>query len=199
MFLPEPPASAAQADLYARDTAEDGYVSNSVRLWAWRPEVCNAFIETRKLLAPHLSMRERAVLVCATARAIDDAYCALAWGQQLAGQSDAATAAALLAGRDPEQLTPREKALATWARQVARAPNTTRAADVELLRSVGLSDQEIFDATVFIAFRLAFSTVNDALGARPDWQLAGDVPREVRAAVTYGRPQTTRGEAEQAS
>jgi uncharacterized peroxidase-related enzyme len=188
MFLPEPPPSAAQADLYARDVAEDGYVSNNVRLWAWRPEVCNAFIDTRKLLVPHLSMRERAVLVCAAARAIDDSYCSLAWGHQLAKQVDATTAAALLTGDDPDSLTPREKALVAWARQVVRAPNAARREDVERLRGAGLTDQEIFDATVFIAFRLAFSTVNDALGARPDWQLALEVPREVREAVTYGRP-----------
>ena len=50
-----------------------------------------------------------------------------------------------------------------------------------------LDDREIFEATVFIAFRLAFSTVNDALGAAPDAQLAAAVPEIVRAAVTYGR------------
>jgi hypothetical protein len=53
-----------------------------------------------------------------------------------------------------------------------------------------LSEQEIFEATVFIAFRLAFSTVNDALGARPDWQLAAAASPEVRDAVTFGRPTT---------
>src|SRR5437868_13727155 len=152
MFLSDPPASPAQADLYARDVADDGYVSNNVRLWAWRPEVCNAFVETRKLLADHLSMRERAVLVCATARAIDDAYCSLAWGQQLAKETDASTAGALLRGEDAPGLTPRDNALAAWAAQVSRAPNAIRREDVDSLRNVGLSDQEIFDATVFVAF-----------------------------------------------
>jgi hypothetical protein len=56
------------------------------------------------------------------------------------------------------------------------------------LRSAGLDDRTIFEATAFIAFRLAFSTVNDALGANPDWQLVGTAPPEVRSAVTYGRP-----------
>jgi uroporphyrinogen decarboxylase len=62
------------------------------------------------------------------------------------------------------------------------------AADVEALRIAGLSEREIFEATVFAAFRMAFSTVNDALGARPDWQLAQAAPRPVRKAVTFGRP-----------
>jgi hypothetical protein len=34
---------------------------------------------------------------------------------------------------------------------------------------------------------LAFSTVNDALGARPDWELAAAAPAAVRDAVGYGR------------
>jgi hypothetical protein len=68
-----------------------------------------------------------------------------------------------------------------------REPNAITAEDVDRLRAVGLTDQEIFDVTVFVAFRLAFSTVNDALGARPDWQLAAAAPATVRDAVDYGR------------
>ena len=52
----------------------------------------------------------------------------------------------------------------------------------------GLADREIFEATAYVAFRLAFSTVNDALGAQPDEELVAEAPPEVRAAVTYGRP-----------
>ncbi|HSV50668.1 MAG TPA: hypothetical protein VLJ57_01025, partial [Burkholderiaceae bacterium] len=58
---------------------------------------------------------------------------------------------------------------------------------VDTLRAAGLSDQEIFEATVFVAFRMAFSTVNDALGVEPDAQVAEAAPPEVREAVTYGR------------
>ena len=50
-----------------------------------------------------------------------------------------------------------------------------------------MSDREILEATLFVAFRQAFSTVNDALGVNPDRELAGQVPAEVRAAVGYGR------------
>ena len=36
--------------------------------------------------------------------------------------------------------------------------------------------------------RIAFSTVKDARGARPDRPLVEAAPAAVRAAVTYGRP-----------
>lgn len=74
-----------------------------------------------------------------------------------------------------------------WSRQVVKDPNATTQADVDRLRKAGLSDREIFEATTWIAFRMAFSTINDALGAPPDLQLAEDAPRLVREAVSYGR------------
>ncbi|MBB5774982.1 hypothetical protein [Nonomuraea jabiensis] len=39
-----------------------------------------------------------------------------------------------------------------------------------------------------MTLRIAFSTVNDALGARPDAALRSTAPRSVLEAVTFGRP-----------
>jgi hypothetical protein len=78
--------------------------------------------------------------------------------------------------------------MAAWARRVARDPNGTSAADVAGLRLAGFSDADIFAMTVFVALRVAFSTVNDALGARPDAQYRSLAPAAVLDAVTYGRP-----------
>ena len=137
--------------------------------------------------ASALTDRDRAVLVTATAAERRDSYCSLAWGTRLAELSDDRTAAQLIGGVAAPALSDREVALAAWARQVVRDPNATTDDDVEGLRKVGLGDREIFEATVFVAWRLAFSTINDALGATPDRQLADDTPAAVRAAVSYGR------------
>jgi alkylhydroperoxidase family enzyme len=91
---------------------------------------------------------------------------------------------------NPTGLSSRQVALAHWARQVVLDPNATTQADVDQLRDVGFSDREIFEATVFIACRLAFATVNDALGAVPDRELIARVPPGVREAVTFGRVNT---------
>jgi uncharacterized peroxidase-related enzyme len=189
MFLSMPSPSEASSSLYARDIADDGYVSNLTRLWAWRPDVFDSFLNTRRVLTEKaaLSLRERAILVCATAANMGDSYCALAWGRTLASETDPTTAAEVLQRKEPSALTARERALATWARQVVRDPNAITAEDVDRLRQAGVTDGEIFNATVFVAFRLAFSTVNDALGACPDAPLAGAAPASVRDAVNYGR------------
>lgn len=189
MFLEEPPDTEGKLALYRRDIANDGYVANFTRLWAWRPEVFDTFFRLRNLLSEQaaLSLRERAILVCATAANLGDSYCALAWGTRLASETDPNTAAQVAQRKEPAELTARERALATWAGQVVLKPNAITAEDVDSLRAAGLTDQEIFDVTVFVAFRIAFSTVNDALGARPDWQLAAAAPATVRDAVRYGR------------
>ena len=88
---------------------------------------------------------------------------------------------------DDDRLDPAERALAAWARQVARDPNGTAAADVEALRAAGYDDGQIAALTMFVALRIAFSTVNDALGARPGPELVASAPAAVRDAVTYGR------------
>ena len=195
MFLQEAPASEARDAVYDEDREEDGYVANHTRLWSWRPDLRKAFLEQRfgVMSSSSLTDRDWAVLVTATVAERDDSYCSLAWGRAPGRASDEETAAQVIAGGAAPGLSERERALADWARQVVRDPNATTEADVARLREVGLSDREIFEATAFIAFRLAFSTVNDALGGAPDKQLAEAAPEPVRAAVSFGRaPSSTR-------
>ncbi|AMO25302.1 hypothetical protein UC35_06960 [Ramlibacter tataouinensis] len=163
---------------------------NLMRAWAWRPEVFDGFTALRSQLTSKssLSKRELAVLVCAGASELGDSYCSLALGKTLAREAGATAAAAVIANKAAEELTERDRALAAWARKMVANPNATTPADVDALRQAGLSEREIFEATVFVAFRQAFSSVNDALGLSPDRILAEQVPPEVRAAVTYGRP-----------
>lgn len=52
----------------------------------------------------------------------------------------------------------------------------------------GFIDAEIFAITVFVALRIAFSSVNGALGACPDAALHCTAPKAVLDAVTFGRP-----------
>jgi uncharacterized peroxidase-related enzyme len=188
-FLAEPPEVEDTKAMFDSDRESDGYVANFTRLWGWRPEVFKEFYALRASLmeSSPLTDRDFAVLVTSTASELNDSYCSLAWGNRLAGLADAETAGQVLGGQPAPALSERESALSAWARAVVRDPNGTRQEEVDRLREAGLGDQEIFDATAFIAFRLAFSTVNDALGAAPDRQLVDEVPEEVRAAVTYGR------------
>jgi uncharacterized peroxidase-related enzyme len=191
-FLEEPPITAPVQALFDEDLTDDGYVWNVTRLWAHQPGTVNSLFElmSQAFRPSGLSFRQRGILVVAAASALGDSYCSLAWSGKLGQASEAAVAAGVLDGSDAG-LTDQEKAMAAWARQVARDPNATTPADVQALRDAGLDDGQIFAITAFVALRLAFSTINDSLGAQPDAPLARSLPPEVRAAVTFGRPVAT--------
>jgi uncharacterized peroxidase-related enzyme len=175
--------------LFNLDLAEMGFVMNSSRLWAYQPEALAVLfgLMSQVASARPIRYRERGILVAACASALGDSYCSLAWGTKLAEKTDAQLAAGVLRG-DDGALSEAERAMAAWARRVARDPNGTRTEDVQELRDAGFSDADIFAMTVYVALRIALSTVNDALGARPDAEYRTLAPAPVRDAVTYGRP-----------
>ena len=188
-FLAAPDMTPDARKLLDDDIDEVGFVMNLTRIWAYQPGTNLGLFDLMKSALSGLSfdVRTRGVLVTATASTLGDSYCSLAWGERLAAAADASTAAGVLTG-DDTGLTPREQALAAWARKVARAPNSTTEADVQAVRDAGYSDAAIFGMTVYIALRIAFSTVNDALGARPDVEYLASAPRSVIDAVSFGRP-----------
>jgi alkylhydroperoxidase family enzyme len=187
-FLAEPEPSAGQQKMYDADLAQDGYVWDNSRLWGHQPVLDDRLgaLLMAATEASGLSTRERAMLVIGQASTIGDSYCSLAWGRWLTELEDAGTAAAALR-RDEAPFDERERALAAWARKVAGDPNGTTPGDVQALRDVGFDDAQILALTVYTASRIALSTVNDALGARPDLALAEMLDPAVREAVTWGR------------
>jgi uncharacterized peroxidase-related enzyme len=187
-FLAEPPVTSEAQALYDDDLSESGYVWNVSRLWAYQPQTMERLFElmSQAFKPSGLDFRQRGILVAATASTLGDSYCSLAWGGKLSGVSNAALAAGVLKGEDTD-LTDQEQAIASWARKVARDPNATTPDDIQALHEVGLGDDQIFAMTAFVALRVAFSTINDALGACPDPELISSLPPAVAAAVTYGR------------
>ncbi|MEV4458970.1 hypothetical protein [Microbispora sp. NPDC049633] len=188
-FLGVPDVTDEARQIFDEDIAEVGYVMSTSRLWAYQPATMTGLFDLLGQVnaGEHLSLRQRSVLVTACASAFGDSYCSLMWGSRLARASDEETAAGVLKGVD-DGLSNSERAMAAWARKVARDPNGTTAADVQELRDAGFSDPQIFTITAFVALRVAFSTVNDALGLRPDAPLRSTAPAAVRDAVTFGHP-----------
>jgi len=193
-FLSAPPDSPEAQRVFEDDLNGMGYVMNVSRLWAHLPA---ALTDLSGLMgtathAGSLTTRQRGVLVTAAASALGDSYCALAWGKKLAEATSPELAADVIRG-ESEHLDAADLALARWARLVVTDPNAVTADDVQGLRDAGFDDEQIFAITAFVAFRLAFSTVNDALGAVPDHELAASTPEPVRSAVAFGRPPAAAG------
>jgi alkylhydroperoxidase family enzyme len=187
-FLGEPPPSDEREKLYADDLANDGYVWNLTRVWAWCPEALVAVSDALRGVSKAVTMElnDRAVLTLAAASTIEDSYCSFAYGLTSSQTSGEPVAIDVLSGTE-QHLTGRDAGLARWARKVAGNPNGIHQGDVDELRSLGLDDREILAVTVFVALRIAFSTVNDALGATPDAELVAQLPPSIRHAVSWGR------------
>lgn len=113
MFLTSPPGSAEAEALYAEDLRAMGFVMNGSRLWAHDPRLHDELFAllTRAAGDAGLSLRQRGVLVVASASTLGDSYCSLAWGTKLAREADEDLAAAVLEGTD-RGLTPQEQVLA---------------------------------------------------------------------------------------
>jgi alkylhydroperoxidase family enzyme len=72
------------------------------------------------------------------------------------------------------------------ATKVAQDATSVEQADIDRLRSLGLSDQDILDVVLAAAARCFFSKVLDAVGAEPDAKY-GQLDPAVREALTVGR------------
>lgn len=184
-----PPPDERTGPPYRRDRDGLGYVMNLTRLWAQLPDAMDGYGHLVGLAAQEagLTMRERSVLISACAASIRDSYCSLVWGTKLAGFAGASAAASVLLGGESD-LDAEEQVLARWARKVSTCPNDTTEGDVQDLRAAGRTDQQIFALTLFVALRVAFASVNDALGVQPDAAVHASAPPAVRDAVTFGRP-----------
>jgi alkylhydroperoxidase family enzyme len=188
-FLRAPEVTKEVQRLFDEDLAEMGYIPNVSKLWAYQPSVANGLFDliTEAVASQKLTFRHRAILIAACASTLGDSYGSFSWGTGLAGVTDAHTAAGVLRGND-EQLSDEERAMAIWARKIADDPNSTSADDVQALRDAGFTDEQIFAITTFVGLWLAFSTINDALGLRPDAVLRSSAPEEVVDAIRFGRP-----------
>jgi alkylhydroperoxidase family enzyme len=175
--------------LYADDLAQNGFVMNLSRVWAHRPGLHDRLFALLQEAfdAAGLTDRQKGVLIAACAAAREDSYCSLAWGTRLAGAAGGEVAAAVLRG-EHDALGEGDRVLARWAHRVASDPNGTGPHDVQELRDAGFDDARILAITVYVAGRLAFSSVNGALGAAPDAEYRALAPAPVRSAVDYGRP-----------
>ncbi len=188
-FLAAPTHTPEAQRLFDDDVEGVGYVTNVSRLWAYMPTTLEGLSDLmgQATQAGSLTLRQRAVLVTAAASTLGDSYCSLAWGKKLAAELGPEVAAAVIRGAD-DGLGADERALAHWARTVATDPNAIEDSDVQGLRDAGFDEAQIFAITAFVALRLAFSTINDALGTNPDSELGTSTPEPVVSAVTFGRP-----------
>jgi uncharacterized peroxidase-related enzyme len=134
-----------------------------------------------------MDKRRYELATLAAAKVLRSSYCALAHGTVLAELLGPEATRAVADGDADTALDPVDAEIVRFATLVARDAAAVTAKDVDRLRAVGLSDEDILDVTLAVAARCFFSTVLEALGVQPDPAYQALDP-DLRAALTVGRP-----------
>jgi len=187
------PAEARERvrEMYALEQADWGYVPDYAMAFCYRPEVMARWGELLAEIRRPVDPRRMELATFVAAHEARHSPCSLAHGAALAKIIGKEAVLAIAAGREAEVLDPADSAVVRYARQIARDASRITAADIEDLRSQGLGDDEIFDIAANAASRCFFTKLLDALGADADSGMMRVDP-ELRAALTVGRPISTR-------
>lgn len=81
-----------------------------------------------------------------------------------------------------------DRAVFRFAGKLARSACTVEQADIDALRSLGLSDTDVVDVVLAVAARAFFTTVLDGLGAQLDAETAREFDSQLMSAMVVGRP-----------
>jgi uncharacterized peroxidase-related enzyme len=190
-FIKTIPPAEAEGEvrrMYEQNQSRLGYVPNYAKAFSLRPHVMDSWAQLLKSIRSTMDARRYELVTLAAARALRSSYCALAHGRALESQFvSAEDLLRIAAGTEDAPLQPAEAAIMRFAEKVARQADAVTEEDVEILRTHGLDDGQIFDVAATAAARCFFSKLIDALGAEPDASYETFSP-ELRRVLTVGRP-----------
>jgi uncharacterized peroxidase-related enzyme len=185
--VPEAEATGEVARMYEADREIFGHLPNFTEAFSLRPEVYAAWRQLNGAIKANMDLRRYELATVAAARRLRSSYCTLAHGSVLMEkflEPDAVRG--VVADYRTAGLEPVDVAVMDLADKVATDATSVTPADVERLRSLGLSDAEIVDVVLAAAARCFFSKTLDGLGAEPDAKYSQLDP-ELRDVLTVGR------------
>jgi uncharacterized peroxidase-related enzyme len=164
---------------------------NMARAFAEHPEILAAWQQLNGGLKQRMDLRRYELATLAAALRLRSSYCSLAHGSVLAQEFDGPDVVqAIVADRHAAGLDETDVAIMDFAEQVAADATQVTEADRDRLRSLGLSDAEIFDVVLAAAARSFLTKSLEAMGVRPDASYA-ELEPGLRDALTVGLPIAT--------
>src|SRR5437588_10280282 len=183
----EEEASGTVAEMYAADRETFGFVPNFTQAFSLRPAVYSAWRQLNGAIKSGMDLRRYELATIAAARHLRSSYCMLAHGSVLMSQFlDAQALQAVATDHRSADLSATDMAIMDFAEKVVDDATSIDQADIDRLRSAGLSDTDILDVVLAATARCFFSKTLDALGYYPD-PTAAELDPEVRDVLTVGR------------
>jgi uncharacterized peroxidase-related enzyme len=186
--VPETDATGPVAEMYEVDRATFGYLPNFAKAFSLHPEVYAAWRQLNGAIKTNMDLRRYELATMAAARRLRSTYCTLAHGSVLMAEflkPDAVRA--LVDDYRTADLEPVDLAVMDLADKVADDAGSVTQADVDRLRTLGLTDAEILDVVLAAAARCFFSKALDALGTEADAKYS-ELEPDLRDTLTVGRP-----------
>jgi len=160
--------------LFDKFKEKTGFIPNVARNFALTPEHFLRWFRYYDFLMrnedqSHLTRKEREMIAVVVSSANECEYCLAshsAYLRELSG--DPVLPDVLAANYRRAHLNPRERALLDFAYQMTVDSATMSAADVQMLRSVGLADEAIFEAAQVAAMFNFTNRLANALGWVPN-------------------------------
>ena len=170
----EDEATGATAEIYAADRELNGFVPNFTQAFSLRPEVYAAWKQLNGAIKGGMDLRRYELATIAAAARLRSSYCTLAHGSVLMDKGFLAPdeLPTVVSDHRDAGLEEAEVAVMDLAAKVVEDATGVEQADIDRLRSLGLSDQDILDVVLAAAARCFFSKVLDAVCAEPDGKYA---------------------------
>jgi uncharacterized peroxidase-related enzyme len=187
-LIPDSQASDEVEQHFEAGRVSLGYVPNYARAFGHRPAIYAGWLQLNGAIKASMDLRRYELVTLAAARRLRSSYCALAHGKVIAEQFlDASTVRDVVVDHRSGGLGELDIAVMDLAEKVVDDAGSVTKADIDRLRTLGLSDGEILEVVAAAAARCFFSKTLDALGVQADVAFA-DLEPELRDALTVGRP-----------
>jgi alkylhydroperoxidase family enzyme len=160
--------------------------TNYERAFEARPDVYAAWGELLAAIKANMDLRRYELATLAAAQRLRSSYCSLAHGKVLIERFDEPVLQ-IATDRSEAGLDDVDLAVMDLAERVVDDATAIDEADLQRLRDLGLSDEEIMDVVLTAAVRSFWTKTLDALGVQPDASYS-ELEPELREALVVGRP-----------
>ena len=173
----------------SQQTKSWGYLPNYAAAFVGRPDVARAWAALNGAVRAGMDHRRYELATIGAARALRSTYCTAAHSKFLRDDyGDEASMVAIATGTADDVLSVEDNAVVAFAERVARDAASITEAEVEEMRRLGFTDDELGAIVFAAAARSFFTTVLDGFGVQADHRLGEQFDPEVREALVVGRP-----------
>ena len=182
-------ADGLTAEIYDSETERWGFLPEFVTAFSHHPESYTAWLEVIRAVYGGMDRRRCELATLAAARALRSTCCTVAHGRMLRNDYFTSDEVVQIA-RDHRSagLDEVDVAIMDFAHNTATDPAGITASDVEALKSLGLTDREVFDVVLAVAARAFFATVVESLGVAAEEPFVDDLEPALLEALAVGRP-----------